>query len=247
MLIGVVGDIHGNTRALKHALDYFAARDVKIVMQVGDFGIFPMYNDTFDFLEAINEKLFENHQTLYVIRGNHDDPDFFDNNDVIRDTYGFGVYTEWSRIHFAPRAHVWEFGSRVFGQLGGAASIDRQRRQSGLDWWPDELIMKDDVEALGDRNLDYFFTHDASDYTPWGFDLIPQELSLLCRKYIDSALERTKPRWHFHGHYHRKYEWVREYWTSDNRTNVVGLDCDGTWYYYGILNTENDTFEWRTE
>jgi predicted phosphodiesterase len=250
MFIGVIGDLHQNELAGRHAIRYMAQNGVQRIVQVGDFGVFPRVDSTWQFLEGLQEELEDAGIDLFVVRGNHDDPNYF--ADVIDDQvddFGFGIDDGYNRIRFAPRAHTWEWAGKKFGQIGGAASIDRYRRTKDYDWWPDEIITDSDVNKiisdLNGERLDFLFSHDASDHTPWGFDLVPHDLSLDCRKKMDRVLDATTPIMHFHGHYHLKYEWTREYWQSDNRTTVYGLDCDGTWYYYGILDTDKEFFQWR--
>ena len=102
--------------------------------------------------------------------------------------------------------------ARVFA-MGGANSVDRQRRTEGVDWWPSEVpsalqIMHGEgrLRNLG-WEVDYVITHEASRMarrrarsegllpTP------PHEDRLMA--WLDSVEERLSFRRWYMGHYHR--------------------------------------------
>src|SRR5665647_77159 len=70
--IGVMGDLHGD---LEHALQVsrtFADRDVRVLLQLGDFGvIWPRHNWMVD-LNKLSRALARRQQSLFFVDGNHD-------------------------------------------------------------------------------------------------------------------------------------------------------------------------------
>jgi hypothetical protein len=112
-----------------------------------------------------------------------------------------------------------------------------------MSWWPQEQIT--DAEIAGVRGpADYLFTHDCSNATPWRERLKPDFESQIHRQRIDTVLQEAKPKMHFHGHMHTKYDWHNRV-GGDKWTHTFGLDMDGEFYCYGILDLETDTFAWR--
>jgi hypothetical protein len=85
------------------------------------------------------------------------------------------------------------------------------------------------------KKLDVLFTHDCSDRTPFGFNLVPDPDSKMHRQKIDRVLRATKPEVHLHGHMHRRYDWMNLV-ADDHYTQTYGLDCDGTNWNMGVLS-----------
>ena len=81
--IGIVGDIHGEFDMLRNKIKYYDLDNV-ILFQVGDFGVGFNYNNPVNILKEnrqllnINKFLKKRNIFLYVVRGNHDNPLFFD-------------------------------------------------------------------------------------------------------------------------------------------------------------------------
>ena len=77
-----LGDTHGNNMQIAgHLIKGKAERfESKAIVHVGDFGI--GFENTLDEeyrkLDKLNTRLMEHNVTLYVVRGNHDDPSWFD-------------------------------------------------------------------------------------------------------------------------------------------------------------------------
>jgi predicted phosphodiesterase len=251
MQIMVLGDTHGNTpdavRAVKHARRHGA----KKIIQVGDFGLWDHFADGVTFLDTLNEALRAEGVKLYAVGGNHENwirwNWYVDNNP--KDQYGFTILR--SHIRIAPKVFTWQWEDKKYAMAGGAVSIDSAWRRMEQEkpntlWWEDEQLRDEDVAAIVPEKMDYLFTHDCSNATPWKRRLKPDFDSQIHRQRIDGVLAKWAPEIHFHGHMHEKYDWVNmvntyvcgPYWTQ-----TYGLECDGMFWKWGILDTETDTFD----
>ena len=241
----VLGDTHGNTNAALQAVDWTRDRGMKIIVQVGDFGLWDHKKDGVKFLDTLNERLRLRGVKMHVVGGNHENWDRWEwyvaNNP--KDYHGF-TYLR-SHIRIAPKVHTWGWNGKKCLMVGGAVSIDKQWRKAGESWWANEVLTWDEVEAAKAVGpVDYLFTHDCSNRTPWRDRLKPDLDSMTHRQRIDDILKATTPKFHFHGHMHTKYDW-QNLVGDDKWTQTYGLECDGDWNNMGIFNTDTGVFQFR--
>lgn len=214
----ICGDIHGELSNLV----WKASRQLKIrnadILVVGDFGAGFGRPKSMDVAYAkICSELKENDICLYTIRGNHDDPAFFDGSH------------DYERLHFLPDHRTIELCDKKIYPIGGAVSIDidmidpltqKTRRMqndslikfgsSKRIWWPDEIPTKK-TEGLPEF-VDIVVSHEA----PLLFEppLIREKhvrddtwkKIIESRRYFDFVLEMVLPSQWFYGHYHNHYE-----------------------------------------
>lgn len=251
MKVMVLGDIHGNTpwaeRVVKHAKRHSA----KKIIQVGDFGLWDHWPDGVKFLDTLNEALRRDGVKLYAVGGNHENwvrwNWYIENNPKTED--GFTMLR--SHILIMPKTFQWEWAGKVFAAAGGAVSIDKDRRlreekvtgPNTLFWW-DEQLKDADVDSIPERKVDYLFTHDCSNKTPFRARMKPDFESQIHRQRIDRVLERTAPEMHFHGHMHTKYDWMNMHNSivGAHWTQTYGLECDGMYWNWGILDVSTNHF-----
>lgn len=111
---------------------------------------------------------------------------------------------------------VWDYKKRGTIEkgilyIGGAKSIDRNNRITGLDWWDEENIsyeeegiILDAIRSYGSENIHTVITHEA----PSSFDVSPilrsghQDFDHN-RNFLDHVRDLIKPLHWFFGHYHR--------------------------------------------
>jgi hypothetical protein len=185
----LIGDLHGDFRALNRILEALPAGYAGPVIQLGDFSYHRDPVASPGWVQPCRE--------VWFIDGNHD---FFP------DLRGIHVPTEvWPNCVFMPRGTVLETAAGRVGFLGGAESIiDREWRRRGIDWWPDqERVRPEDVERLVRRSggrLDVLLTH-----TPPA-SVIQQHCSHAFRdpssELVEQAWQRTGGRV-VSGHLHR--------------------------------------------
>src|SRR5574338_68442 len=246
MRILILGDTHGNTQAATQAVDYARDNGMKIIVQCGDFGLWDHMKGGVKFLDTLNERLRLRGVKMYVVGGNHENWDrweWYVNNNP-KDYHGF-TYLR-SHIRIAPKVHAWGWNGKSCLMVGGAVSIDKPYRVAGKSWWPNEVLTWDEVErAKSFGKVDYLFTHDCSNRTTFYGRLKPEPDSQTHRQQIDSILAVVKPKVHFHGHMHTKYDWLNMV-GDDIYTKTYGLECDGDWDNMGIFNVMTGDFKFRS-
>lgn len=173
----LVGDIHGNFGHLKNVIE---RTEEHIIIQVGDFGLgFNTTDRDLARLEDINDLLKAKSKFLYAIRGNHDNPRFWN-----------GDYDDkFSNLILVPDYSVFHLDGRNIFFLGGAISIDRRSREEHISYWKDEGVdynedtLKYVMRKYGE--IDIIVTHTAPAFAP------PSEFNDLVHHYCkyDSTLE----------------------------------------------------------
>lgn len=251
--IAVVGDLHGNTRAAVRLAKVISRHKINKIVQVGDFGLWDHFDDGITFLDTLNEELRRTGAKVYAIGGNHENwlrwNWYVENNPT--DKYGFTMLR--THIMIAPKTFHWSWEGKQFAAAGGAVSIDKEYRlhrekESGLGpnnlfWW-DEQLLDTDVMAFPERKVDYLFTHDCSNATPFRNRIKPDMDSQIHRQRIDDVLRKCAPEIHFHGHMHTKYDWMNltNGIVGQHYVQTYGLECDGMFWNWGSLNLSTDEF-----
>lgn len=211
----LLGDTHGQLDAAIRAIAAAKAARVDTIIQLGDWGfLWPKHNA----ILALHQLLDDAAVRMIFIDGNHD-------------WHGGLATVAWHQypwLRYMPRGTVETFGDVRVGFLGGAASIDRDHRTPGRNWWPTETITDAEVDRL--TTCDVLLTHDAP-AVPRGLPAWPWPVSLAVtaaldhnREMIQRAIERAQPRRVFHGHYHFAY---RDFAYPSRDRLIVGLDADG--------------------
>ena len=199
-----LGDIHGDLNVVVKASDRL---DNFSIVQVGDFGI-GMMNKESELLERVNERLVVNDNTLYIIRGNHDNPNVWDNP------------PKYSNIVFVKDFDVLTIDGLVHLFIGGAISIDRKHRTLGYGYWDNEGVPFIDPVRFDGLNVDVIVTHTAPITTPpFGFDSLVHHYAMndsnlysdlqLDRQMVTKVYDKFKGekqiKW-VYGHFHKTYQ-----------------------------------------
>lgn len=214
-MILLLGDIHGNFEFFKNKIQKFDITDCSII-QVGDFGM-GFREKPYDeaILENLNSFLSQRNITMSAIRGNHDDPAFFD-----------GSY-KFSNLALLEDYTVLDIEGTNFLCIGGAVSVDRMTRiHKGLvygskGYWENEGIVFDENKVSSMRNIDVLITHTAPSFcdpnNENGFGDFVYNLALndstlikdlieertLMTKIWDMLCVNNQIHQHFYGHFHR--------------------------------------------
>ena len=215
-----IGDTHGDNINIPHHVEKqtkIPQQEPKALIHVGDFGIgFREYLADMDSLDTLNTKLIEHNTTMYVVRGNHDDPTWFNGEFVFSNLVFLKDHTvlEFQRMGQDKRTKIY--------CNGGSISIDRSNRTEGRSYWKEEGFKELTPEQLNEipTDLDCIVTHNRplglhptvynSSVLRWCLrddqldnDLKEEQLSL--KRMFDSIKERNDPRnniVHYFGHYH---------------------------------------------
>ena len=197
----VVGDIHGEWDALFRKIDHLDLRDATLLC-VGDGGI--------GFVERLKQErqhihinnFFKSRDIEFIgIRGNHDDPKYFDNS------------VNLNHFKLLPDYTTLTLNDKKFLFVGGAISIDRTIRKEGISYWKDEVFKLDESKI---QQCDVLITHSAptwngpiekngmlanfcqKDATLW--DECMEE-----RKQHDILVKLSGAKRHYCGHFHQYF------------------------------------------
>lgn len=208
----IVGDIHGELGTLVYNItEKYKLKDTAIII-AGDVGLGfnqPGWYDSWYYKQE--SRLKDNNNIIYGIRGNHDNPEFFNGNRKLDYPY-FKTLEDYVPL---------EWKGKLILPIGGASSIDvkermvenskwEKRGSSRRCWWPNERPDKVDLDSLPGK-IDIVVSHEAplsAGHTlireTWmDFDLY--ERIREDREYLYSIVKEKLPeRWYF-GHYHKSF------------------------------------------
>lgn len=200
----MLGDSHGNFPFIRNGFDLADREGIRLVIQLGDFGFWPAPPRTPLFSDRVHSLAEEYGLTVLVIDGNHDDPNDYDRwSNAVPDLSVPGL------VH-VPRGTVLDIDGHSVGCLGGAVSIDMERRVPGRSWWSEESLTNADVgnAVLNGSVIDVMLSHDAPippDVRPWTFsDTVTEALWEQQRRFT-AVLNHWQPTVHLHGHWHHRY------------------------------------------
>lgn len=150
-MIAIQGDNHGDISTLMTNIDMYGTTGMTI-FHVGDFGynLNREYQDEYHYtaiLKKFNRFLKSRGIWMYVIRGNHDRPYYFD-----------GRFT-LSNFKMVPDYTVVTVHGKRWLMVGGALSVDRKGRRQGINYWNDEVFNLEPDKYKHLRDIDYVITH----------------------------------------------------------------------------------------
>lgn len=141
----VVGDTHGGWLQLQAKIERLDITDTLFIC-VGDIAAgFPGKYMDLQYYEGWDKWFAHRNCAFWSIRGNHDDPDWFDGR------------VDLPNLKLLPDHSCFELpdGRKVYC-VGGGVSIDRKYRGLGLTYWPEEKFVFDPIKA---RKCDVLITH----------------------------------------------------------------------------------------
>lgn len=209
-----LGDIHGQFGIVKYKIRTLKLKDT-VIVQVGDFGIgFGKDQHEEEELRTVNALLIRSNCFLIAIRGNHDNPAYFNNQYYKSNVLLMQDYT-------VARMLIGTGYVNMLG-IGGAISVDRVPRQiNGWGWFPGEnVVINRDLEFLNAfKNIHFLVTHTApDDVEPYSFNHIVysfaqndptllddlrkerREFFWVLKPIIENNFDTLKE--HFYGHFH---------------------------------------------
>jgi len=243
-MVSLAGDWHGNTPWVMKAVDWTAAAGSKIVLHLGDFGIWPGPSGK-KYLSQVSKKCDLLGLDIVVTLGNHEDWNRIEGlweNDKRRDDSGNPLPIEIEEhVVLLPRPYRFMLGGKSFLSLGGAASVDVDGRTNGRDWWPDEALTVGMVEAAkAGGYADVMLTHETPDVpfavqsvedvlrgNPLGFSQFGLNYSAQSRRFMTEVFESVKPKLLAHGHMHVSGT-KKTVWDDGSTSEVWALDCEYT-------------------
>lgn len=200
-----LGDIHGEFDRLLELIENTITPDSNL-FQVGDFGIgFKPIIYEKSKLEKVNSVLKEKNITMYVIRGNHDNPDFFNKASSFNDT-NIVIVEDYTILTIE--------GVNILC-IGGAVSIDRKiRLRQNMKYWRKEVIKEVEL-SKNMLNADVVVAHSSPEnFFPYGYAIDTGYIKIdpfliedlkKERKYLlsiyEKMIEKRLRHW-IYGHFH---------------------------------------------
>lgn len=140
-----------------------------------------------------------------------------------------------------PRGYRFELEGRSFVSLGGAPSVDLANRTQGKNWWPEEMITPEAVEAvIAGGYADVMLAHDAAlapyqldqvahvrAHNDWGWPDRALAYARVRAERMHDAFLGVAPRLFAHGHYHVAGEATFALPGRDYDTRIWSLNFDG--------------------
>lgn len=203
MEIYVSGDIHGNFASF---FDYILERlSNALVIVAGDCGFGFTDEDSYlDLFDGYEKKFIDKHVQIYFVRGNHDDPEYFntDHYENVRSLYqSFKLLPDYSVI------------CGCILVVGGATSEDRDTRTIDVNYWFNEEVKKlTKLPSHINSNVKVIISHEAPSISTIQRYPMPPEFPVSIytkqsmqadRDYLTKLFNTLHPELWIHGHYHR--------------------------------------------
>lgn len=203
----ICGDLHGELPTL-----VYKAPENSDILVVGDIGVgFGGPNSFKVQVESVKKSMDRKNLMIYCIRGNHDDPDFFDGT----------IYSD--RLTLLEDHKPFIVGKKLIYPIGGAPSHDKKDRLAKNEklksygsnkriWWDGECIVKN-IEKLP-THIDIMLSHDSPTFFEPPLirndeiDYDTYEQMKEGRRYLSSLLEESTISFWFFGHYHESMSGV---------------------------------------
>ena len=198
-----LGDHHGEWSYLFDIIDNKKISDCYLI-SVGDSGIgFTDRLNQITNINYLNYEFKERNIIFMAIKGNHDDPDYFQgDNRVALDN--FELIEDYT---------IMEYADKKIQFIGGAVSIDRTSRTEGRSYWEDEVVKFDREKC---KEVDILVTHTTPSWcfpqqfneTVYGWaneDAYLIEDLTEERAIMDEICKLCKPRLHLYGHFHSSW------------------------------------------
>ena len=248
--VAIAGDWHGDICWVQSAIPYLhrQARDVSTIFHLGDFGIFKEKHGK-GFLAAVDYWCRSaDIGRVFVTPGNHEDWGEL----TVRLARQPGEAVQLSRVVWVlPRGFRFTIAGHRWMSFGGAASVDREFRTEGVDWWAEEAPTGQDVQhAIAGGPVEVMLTHEAINggtstvehilaTNPMGWPAEALSYSAESREKVTRVWDAVHPKVLAHGHLHAKGEIE-----FANGRRVYSLGCNGQNGNLALLNTQTLEWEW---
>lgn len=154
----IVGDIHGKFLTFEKSMGDKKNSDFILA---GDVGLGLHTNNVYvDWMSQWNDELKKDDNTIYLLRGNHDDPSFWNDNKI-----------SFSNIILIKDYDVLRLKNKNILCVGGAISVDRKYRKEGHTYWKEEEFVLNEDILNGLKDINIVVTHSAPEFAfPRGYD-----------------------------------------------------------------------------
>lgn len=149
-----IGDLHRNFQWLENTLGEYKESDIILLGDVE----FQFGNEAWlKWFNSFNKELIKNNTHIYAIRGNHDNP-----------FYWFDQQYTFTNIHLVKDYTILDLKYKILC-VGGAVSIDRKLK--GNKYFKEEEFVYDEEFCNNVKDIDIVVTHSAPEFCyPRGYD-----------------------------------------------------------------------------
>ena len=174
-MVYLTGDTHGELDRFKHGkLRWLGKRDVVLVL--GDFGF------VWDGSKAEQKKLDwlrKRPYTLLFLDGSHENYDLLAQYPTV-ELFGGKVQALGGNVYHVCRGSVLELEGKKYLCFGGAESPDKEDREAGVNWWPQEMPSDEEYAACEANRLHLFLDKILLrlTYTKWFFGCYHKDVQL---------------------------------------------------------------------
>lgn len=195
-----IGDHHGDWKQMFWFINRGKLENCYLI-SVGDSGVgFTPKPQQINDINSLNDKFKKLNIEFLSIRGNHDDPSYYNGDNRIA-LSNFELIEDYT---------VMEHNSKMFQFIGGATSIDRTMRKEGVSYWSGEGLNFNEAKL---RKVDVLVTHTAPSwcfpqrfneivYSWAGEDAYLLEELTTERAVMDEIFKVCQPSLHLYGHFH---------------------------------------------
>ena len=161
-MVYLTGDTHGDIDRFRHGrLRWLSRRDT--VVGLGDFGfVWDGSKEEQKKLDWLRKRPY----TLLFLDGCHENYDLLAQYPT-EERFGGTVQALGGNVYHVCRGSVLTLEGKKYLCFGGAESQDKEEREPGVNWWPQEMP-SDEEYAFCEKTLeengwqvDYVLTHDA--------------------------------------------------------------------------------------
>lgn len=235
----LAGDIHGEPEPLFSMLEQYKLNNDCDIILLGDIGLgFYEYDkhsqqykkiDDKIMLNSINDWAKNNNADIWLLRGNHDDPNMF-TEEFLSNFFNLHVLKDGDI--------VTDKNDKKYLIVSGAISIDRYARKQGISYWDNEPIQEHIYQNLDIQEIEGIFAHTGPKC--YGLEINDTFIEKIKRykdgaivddlekeqKTINNIIDRFKPKYWYNGHYHFTHKF--DYTTPQNNfVRVTYIDiCD---------------------
>lgn len=202
MKIIVSGDLHGDWGQLNTLINN---KTPDIILQCGDFGWWPRFNNIKPVIYKHQKSwahmgIKPKNTKVYFCDGNHEE-----HPTLIQDG---NIHELYSNIFHCSRGSILTINDTNILFMGGAHSIDKDKRTPGHDWFPEENINQSNYNLLDfNKHIDIVISHTC----PYEFNMesdSQEKINDSNRKLLSIILKEYKPKLWYFGHWHKFKEGI---------------------------------------
>jgi hypothetical protein len=158
----VCGDIHGDIMPLMFKVSESLKLQNSLIIVAGDVGLgFHADGYYLDLFSRAAARLKKRNNFLCLVRGNHDDPDKWNDYEPFKDYWQDGDANIRLIKDYTVITAITDRKEHNILCVGGALSIDRAHRTEGKNYWPTEPFVYDESKVEGLIGITDVVTHSA--------------------------------------------------------------------------------------